>query len=196
MTTLTSDKQTDRRIVWLIGILSIAVPLVVAVLLFMPKSSQVSEAWVLWLPHLNATLNSATAVCLMGGYWAVKSKNIELHRTFMFSAFTLSSLFLISYVLFHYAGPKTFFGDINNDDIVDAAEKAAVGAWRYIYLVILITHIILAAIIVPLVLFTVYYAVSGQLDKHRRLAKWTFPTWLYVAVTGVVVYALISSYYA
>ncbi len=187
--------QTDKRIVWLIAVLSVAIPLVVAVLLFMPKSSQTDRNWVLLLPHLNATLNTATFVCLVSGFVAIRQKSIIWHRTFMMSAFTLSSFFLISYVLYHYAGPKTLYGDVDNSGVVEAAELALVGAMRSVYLIILLTHIVLAVVIVPLVLFAVYFALSNQIEKHKRIVKWTLPIWLYVAATGVIVYAFISPYY-
>ena len=99
----------------------------------------------------------------------------------MLTAFVLSSLFLISYVTYHYFGKSTSFG--------------GEGLIRTVYFIILITHIILAAVIVPLVLLTVYFAITGQFRKHNRIARWTFPVWLYVAISGVLVYFMISPYY-
>ncbi len=113
----------------------------------------------------------------------------------MLIAFCLSSLFLISYVIYHYHGPQTKYGDIDHNLALDAAEIAAVGFTRTIYYIILFTHIILAAVVVPFVLFAIYFGISNQLGKHVKIVKWTFPIWLYVAVTGVIIYLMISPYY-
>jgi putative membrane protein len=145
---------------------------------------------------LNAVLNSLTACCLLVGFFFIKNKNIKMHRAVMTTAFVLSSLFLVSYVIYHFSPIASVkFGDVNHDKIVDEAEKLAVGTVRYIYLFILLTHILLAAIVVPLVLFAFYFALSNQIDRHKKMVKWTYPIWLYVAVTGVIVYLMISPYY-
>ncbi len=165
----------------IIGVLSVAVPVLVAVLLFLPQTGKLGDLDVSFLPHLNAILNSATALCLLLGLYFIKQQQIIYHRTAMLSAIGLSSLFLISYVVYHYQAPHTKFG--------------GEGMIRPIYFTILITHILLAAIIVPLVLLSVYFAFSAQIERHKKIVKWTYPIWLYVAISGVVVYGMISPYY-
>lgn len=174
-------KNKDRNYLIIIAILSVAVPLLVALLLFMPQTGKLGDVDVTFLPKLHALLNSLTAVSLLTGYYFVKNKNIRGHRFSMVTAFTLSAFFLISYVTYHYQAAPTRYG--------------GEGTLKTFYYVILLTHIVLAAVIVPLVLLSVYFAVSEQINRHRKIARWTFPIWLYVAVTGVVVYFMIAPYY-
>lgn len=188
-------EKNDRKYLTLIGILSVAIPVVVAVLLFIPQTGKLGDIDVTFLPHLNAILNSATALCLIAGFVAIKNQKPEVHKTFMMSAFVLSSIFLVSYVLFHFQGETTYFGDANGDKVVTEAEKLATGGSRTVYLIILLTHIVLATAVVPLVLLAIYFAFSKQLDRHKKMVKWTFPIWTYVAITGVIVYFMISPYY-
>ncbi|HYG15789.1 MAG TPA: DUF420 domain-containing protein [Bacteroidia bacterium] len=186
-----NDKLYFRTI---LGI-SIAIPLVVLVLLYIPGIKTSLD--VSFLPRFNAMINSTVSVLLIAGYMAIRKKKITTHRSLMLTAFFLSGLFLISYVTYHLISPdSTKFGDINHDGIATDAEKAAVGSLRYVYYFVLLTHILLSTIIVPLVLFTIYRALSGNFPRHRKLARWTFPLWLYVSVTGVVVYLLIAPYYS
>ena len=113
----------------------------------------------------------------------------------MLAAFSTSALFLISYVLYHSASDSTLFGDANFDGTVSAEESAAVAGIKNIYYVILLSHIVLAALIMPLILITLSRGLSSRFDKHRKIAKITWPLWFYVAVTGVVVYYMIAPYY-
>ena len=184
MDMLTNNTVPEKNTLYLtiIGILSVAVPVLVAVLLFLPQTGKLGDFDVSFIPHLNAVLNSATAISLLFGLYFIKQKKIAYHRTAMLSAVGLSSLFLIFYVTYHYQAPHTSFG--------------GVGIMKTIYFAILIPHIILAAIIVPLVLLSVYFAMSEQISKHKSLVKWTYPIWLFVAVSGVVVYFMISPYYS
>ncbi len=175
-------KNNDSRYLAIIAVLSIAIPVVVAYLFYMPKSGDTAPVNVSFLPKLHAILNSLTAVALVVGYYFIKKGRQAAHRGAMLTAFVLSSLFLISYVTYHYFGKSTSYG--------------GEGIMRTVYLFILVTHIILAAVIVPLVLLTVYFAITGQFRKHTRFSRWTFPIWLYVAVTGVLVYFMISPYYS
>ena len=112
------------------------------------------------------------------------------------TAVVLSTLFLICYVIYHASNPSTRFGDLNHDGVLSDDEKLRVGGLRYVYYFILVSHILLSAVIVPLVLFTLQKAFQEKFDKHRRLARITWPVWLYVAVTGVIVYLMISPYYS
>lgn len=144
----------------------------------------------------NAVINSAVAVLLLGGLLSVKQKKYLLHKRIMLTAISFSVLFLISYICHHLFAGETKFGDINHDGIVSIDEKTLVGNARFFYYFILLTHIPLAAIILPLILFTAYRALTGEYDKHKKLVRITWPVWFYVAVTGVIVYIMISPYYS
>ena len=194
--------RRDTLFLTIIGILSVVVPVLVAILLFIPQTGKLGDLDVSFLPHLNAVLNSATAVALVVGWLFVRNHNLpyekrtRYHRTAMIAAFVLSIGFLIAYVIYHYQAPPTRFGDTDHSGVVTEAEKLAVGGLRYVYLVLLLTHIVLAAVVVPFVLLALYYAFTGQYTKHTRTTRYTLPIWLYVAVTGVIVYLMISPYYA
>lgn len=150
-------------------------------------------------PHIfataNAVINSIVALLLLAGLLSVKEKRYYLHKKIMLAAISLSVLFLISYVCHHLFTGDTKFGDINHDGILSLDEKTLAGSARYVYYFILITHIPLAGIILPFILFTAYRALSGNYEKHKRLARITWPIWFYVAVSGVVVYLMIRPYY-
>ena len=143
----------------------------------------------------NAIINSAVALLLIVALIAVKSKNYVLHRNLMMTAMFLSVLFLVSYIGHHLFAGETRFGDMNHDGDVTDIEKAAVGSSRMIYYILLGTHIPLAGIILPFILFSAYRGLTGEFDKHKKLVRITWPVWFYVAVTGVVVYWMISPYY-
>jgi uncharacterized membrane protein YozB (DUF420 family) len=133
------------------------------------------------LPHLNALLNSASALLLMTGYMFIRAHRVNAHRNCQISAFVSSTLFLASYLTYHYFHGTTRF--------------AGPGIVRAVYFVILISHTILAILIVPLVLVTLYRAIRGDFFRHRRIARWTLPLWMYVSVTGVVVYLMLYQIY-
>ena len=143
----------------------------------------------------NAIINSLVAVLLLAGLFTAKQKKHELHKKIMLTAISLSVLFLLSYIAHHLLAGDTRYGDINHDGIVSLDEKTLAGNLRMVYYFILITHIPLAAIILPFILFTAYRALTGEYDKHKKLVRITWPVWFYVAVTGVVVYLMISPYY-
>ena len=144
---------------------------------------------------INAIINSLVAVLLLAGLFTAKQKKHELHKKIMLTAISLSVLFLLSYIAHHLLAGDTRYGDINHDGIVSLDEKTLAGNLRMVYYFILITHIPLAAIILPFILFTAYRALTGEYDKHKKLVRITWPVWFYVAVTGVVVYLMISPYY-
>lgn len=144
----------------------------------------------------NAIINSCVALLLIIALVAVKKKNYVLHRNLMMTAMFLSVLFLVSYIGHHLFAGETRFGDVNHDGLVTDIEKAAVGSSRIIYYILLGTHIPLAGIILPFILFSAYRALTGEFDKHKKLVRITWPVWFYVAVTGVVVYWMISPYYS
>ena len=143
----------------------------------------------------NAVINSIVVFLLIAGLIAVKQKRYLLHKKIMLTAIIFSVLFLVSYICHHLFAGETKFGDINQDGILSADEKLKVGAVRYIYYFILFTHIPLAAIVLPFILFTAYRALIGEYEQHKKLTRITWPIWFYVAVTGVVVYLMIAPYY-
>ena len=143
----------------------------------------------------NAIINSMVAILLLAGLFTARQKKYELHKKIMLTAISLSVLFLLSYIAHHLLAGDTKYGDLNHDGIVSIDEKALAGNLRMIYYFILITHIPLAAIILPFILFTAYHALTGEYDKHKKLVRITWPVWFYVAVTGVLVYLMINPYY-
>lgn len=147
------------------------------------------------LPALNALLNGTCSVLLLASLLAIKRGNIALHKRLNLSAFVLSALFLISYVTAHYFIPDTRYGDADHDGVMTAAESAAVSGIKPLYLVILLSHIFLAIVVLPMVLLSFYYGLTDQRQKHWKLTRFSYPIWLYVTVTGVVVYLMISPYY-
>jgi len=128
-------------------------------------------------PCFNATLNAISALLLVAGFLSILQKRVDLHRFCMGGAFLVSAGFLVSYLLYHYQ--------------VGSTRYSGTGAWRTVYFTILISHSILAMVIVPMILRTLFLAWKGRWDAHRRLARWTLPLWLYVSVTGVVIYAML-----
>lgn len=165
----------------LINVLAVAVPVAVAVLLGLPQKVDLG-AWTKALPHLNAVINALTSLLLLVGFYFIKQKNIAAHRRSMTAAFVLGSVFLVSYVLYHLSNPSTSFG--------------GTGILRTIYFFLLITHIVLSIVVVWFVLRAMYFAYSNQITRHKKTVRWAFPIWLYVSITGVIVYLLISPYYA
>ncbi|WP_009032804.1 DUF420 domain-containing protein [Indibacter alkaliphilus] len=177
---LMENSQDKGIIKWITGI-AIAVPVVVAVLLFMPAKLDLATEWVYFLPHLNAVINSAATVALIMGLIFIKQKNIILHRASMTAAFGLGAIFLVSYVIYHASAESTSFG--------------GEGLIKSIYYFILITHIILAAVALFPILLAYYYGYTDQRQKHKKVVKFAYPIWLYVTVSGVLVYLMISPYY-
>ena len=151
-------------------------------------------------PHLfakaNAVINSMVAALLLAALFAVKAKRFLLHRNLMLAAIVLSVIFLLSYICHHLLSGETKYGDLNHDGLLSADEKTLAGSMRYVYYFILITHIPLAGIVLPFILFTAYRALTGDYEKHIKLARITWPLWFYVAVSGIIVYAMISPYYS
>lgn len=165
---------------WIVGI-SIVIPLAVAVLLFMPAKITALGDWVYFLPHLNAVINSAASVALIVALIFVKQKKYAYHGAMMTVAFVLGAIFLVSYVIYHASAESTSFG--------------GEGSIRSVYYFLLITHIIFAAVALFPILFAYYYGFTDQREKHRKVVKFAYPIWLYVSVTGVIVYLMISPYY-
>jgi putative membrane protein len=173
---LTAAPQTETKSRLLINIISIAVPLVVAVMFGFTNKLSLGE-WTKVLPHFIGAINFLTTLSLIAGLIFIKKKRIELHRAAMTVAFALGGLFLICYVTYHISNPANKF---NGE-----------GSVRYIYFFFLITHIGFSLIVLPLVLRGMFFAVTRQFNRHKNLVKYAFPIWLYVSATGVIVYLLL-----
>ena len=166
---------------WII-ILSILIPVAVAFLFVVKlKDLGIDAPTLPFLPPIYATINGITAILLVIAVWAIKNGKIQLHQNLMKTAIACSLLFLVMYIAYHMTTPSTKFGGD--------------GAIKYAYFFILLTHILLSIAIIPLVLVTYVRALAERFDRHRKIARITFPLWLYVAITGVVVYLMISPYY-
>jgi len=147
------------------------------------------------LPMVNAIVNSIVVVCLLIAIVSIWRRKVSVHRRFISLAMILSGIFLLTYVTYHISTPETIYGDTNQDLILSAEEEAAVGVMRIVYLIILLTHIVLAAVSLPFILFTWIRGFTNQFPQHKRMARWVFPMWLYVAITGPVVFLMLKPYY-
>ena len=173
----TARAMSDRAVLGLIGVISLLVLGLVGALTLSPRGAGGGGVDVSALPTVNAALNATCATLLVIGFALIRARRIRAHRAVMTAAFATSTLFLVSYVVYHFhAGSRPFTGQ---------------GVIRPIYFFLLLTHIVLAAVIVPLALTTLYRAWRGDFGRHRRIARWTLPIWLYVSVTGVAVYWLL-----
>jgi len=189
-----SITKNDKKAIWLIGIFSVVV--FSAIVLLSRYKLEVDLGFNAHIfATINAFLNSAIAVLLVAALVSVRKGKYQLHKQLMTTALVLSILFLVSYIAHHLLAGEAKFGDSNHDGIVSEDEKALVGNLRFIYYFILGTHIILAAIILPFILFTAYRALTAEFALHKKLARITWPLWFYVAVTGPVVYWLIRPFY-
>ncbi len=175
------QSQVDKGMLKWITAIAIVVPVLVAVLLFMPSKLNLATDWVYFLPRLNAVMNTAASITLIFGLIFIKNGNILLHKVAMNTAMGLGAIFLISYVIFHASAESTSFG--------------GEGFIRTLYYFILISHILLAAIALFPILLAYYFGITDQRAKHRKVVKFAYPIWLYVSVTGVIVYLMISPYY-
>jgi len=159
---------------------SVLIPVAVAVLLFMPSKISIFGEWTYKLPHFNAVINSLTSLLLVLSFYFIKyKKDIVLHQRLNTLAFTLGAIFLLSYIIYHSSVESTKY----------------LGDSRSIYFFFLISHILLSIVVVPFVLFAFYYSLTNKIDKHKKVVKYTFPIWLYVSVSGVIVYFMISPFY-
>ena len=175
--------QNRKKSKMLIIIASLVIPIVVALLRYIPNPdlSEGTRKTLYVLPFLNAILNGSTFLLRVAAVAAIKKKNIERHRKLVSTAMIFSGLFLVSYILFHGILPETAYG--------------GEGTMKTFYYIILITHILLSAIIVPLALTAYSHGLAGRIEMHRKIVKFAFPFWLYVTITGVVVYIIIQPFY-
>jgi putative membrane protein len=176
-------KKQDSFFVPLIIALSIIIPIAVALLMLFPDVFHIESESIDFssLPFFHAILNGSTAVLLLTGFILIKNKKAKSHKVAMLSAFVLSSVFLLSYVTSKLTNSPVPFG--------------GEGMIRYVYFFILISHIILSIPVLPLALFSIYRGMTGEIEKHKSIVKYTFPIWMYVAITGVLVFVLMSPYY-
>jgi len=171
-------KRDYKKLIWT---LSIGINLLIGLAYFVPTLAMPKEYDFSYIPRLNAILNGLTFLSLLAALFAIKNQKIILHRNFIFAAFTFTGIFLGSYLLYHFTTPSTSFG--------------GTGMIKSLYLFILITHIFLAAIIVPLALISTARGLNRDIEKHKKIVKWVMPIWLYVSFTGVLIYIMISPYY-
>ncbi len=186
-------KKNDKLAWVLIGVVSFVVFAAVVILSKVKVDANLGfDVHVFAL--FNAIINSIVSVLLIAGLIAAKKRNFVVHKKIMMGAILLSVLFLVSYICHHLFAGETRFGDVDGDGIVTEAEKAA-ATGRGLYYFILITHIPLAGIILPFILFTAYRGLTAEWPRHKKIARITWPVWLYVSITGVLVYLMISPYY-
>ena len=171
---------SERRAMLVANGLSIAIPLVVALLLGIPTKFDLGS-WTKQLPHLIGAINTVTSAVLIVGWIAIRFGSVTVHRSAMLTAFGLGAGFLVCYVTYHLTNPSTKFG--------------GQGAIRGVYYFVLLSHILLSLVVLPLVLRALWYALLKRFDRHRKVAKLAYPIWLYVSVTGVIAYWMISPYY-
>jgi len=176
MPTIKTNQEKYNK--WIV-ILSIVIPLVVALMfgIKIPNAKPLT-----FLPPIYATINGITVAVLLLAFWAIKNKKIKIHQNLMKFAILLSALFLMMYVAYHMTSESTKFG--------------GEGLIKYVYYVVLISHILLSIVVIPFVLITFVRAITNNIEKHKKIARITFPVWLYVAVSGVTVYLMISPYYS
>ena len=176
-------KKQDSLIIPIIITLSVLIPIAVALLMWFPDVFVIDSNTIDFssLPFFHAVLNASTAILIFTGYVLIRNKKAQLHKAAMLSAFVLSSVFLISYVISKLTNAPVPFG--------------GEGFIRPLYFFILISHIVLSVPVLPLALLSIYRGMTGEISKHKKLVKWTFPIWMYVAITGVLVYVLMSPYY-
>lgn len=188
--------QTEKKYSIWIWILSIAIPVVVAILFSVNLHDLGYDVKPLsFLPPIYATINGLTAILLFWAVSAIKKGNQVLHERLIKICIACSVAFLAMYVAYHMTSISTVYGDSNGDGLRDADEKLVIGNMLYLYLFILLTHIAMSIIIIPFVLVTFVRGISGSYQRHKKLARIAYPMWLYVAVTGVIVYLMISPYY-
>lgn len=171
--------KEDKRIIWAIWIFTAVVFGLVVILHELPKAEGMPD-WMRNAPRFNAIINGTCAILLISSLIAIKNKRIQLHRRLNTSAMILSVVFLLSYVIFHYFSGDTIYQ----------------GDYKAVYYVILISHVILAALSLPFILLAYYRGHIGAIERHKRLVRFTYPVWLYVCITGVIVYLFLAPYYA
>lgn len=172
------NRQLEKRLNVIAYIVSVVVLLLVGLMRRVKIDVGIDFSF---LPPFHATLNAIAAVFLLMAYYFIRNKNVDAHRRSIYAALVCSALFLLSYVLYHFTTPETRYG--------------GEGLMRYVYFFFLITHVVLAGAILPFILLTFNRAFTAQYARHRKMARWVFPLWLYVAITGPVCYLILKPYY-
>ena len=182
--------KNNKYSIW-IKIISVAIPVVVAILF----TVKIDYDLPLFLPPIYSSINALTAILLIIALIAIKNKKIKLHENLMKTCISLSLLFLLMYIAYHMTSDSTIFGDLDKNGVRDLNEKMQIGYSLYLYAFILLTHILLSIVLIPMVLISYVRAIQKEFDPHKKIAKLTFPVWLYVTITGVIVFIMISPYY-
>lgn len=194
-TSLKQYPQSEKPLkilAWVVsGLVIILVGLMRQVKIPVPETLDLS-----FLPAFNALVNSLTAVALLASLYFIRRKQVIAHRNANFTALTLSAIFLLSYVAYHFTTDSVIYGDVNANGVLEAAEATAVASTRTAYLVLLLSHISLAGIILPFILFTFIRAHVGKYQQHKAMARYVWPLWFYVALTGPIVYWMLRPYYS
>ncbi|MDA0714550.1 MAG: DUF420 domain-containing protein [Bacteroidetes bacterium] len=171
--------KEDKRIIWGIWAFTAVVYILVIILHELPQAEYM-PSWMTGAPRFHAVLNGSCTLFLLASLWSIKNKKIGLHKTFNTAAMLFSLIFLLSYVVFHYFSGDTVYG----------------GEYKSLYYFVLISHVVLAALSLPFILLAYYRGYTGAIDKHKKLVRFTYPVWLYVTITGVLVYLFLQPYYA
>ena len=189
-------QKNDRKATWLIVAFSIIVFAAVSILGKYNLAGKVSLPFDVHIFALiNAVVNGFVALLLIAGLFTAKQGNYLMHKKIMITAMLLSVLFLLSYICHHLFAGESIYGETDGIAGLSNAELAAAGTMRTVYLIILITHIPLAGLVMPFILFAAYRALTGDYQKHKKMVRYIWPVWFYVAVTGVIVYVMIKPYY-
>jgi len=183
-----------RKWVWALSVVVLVLVALMRSPYKVPIAPEVRETFKV-LPGVIALINTLVAATLLGGLWAILRKNEKIHQRCMTTALILSAIFLLCYVAYHFTIVETKFGDSDGNGVVDEAEKEQEGKLRTLYLGVLFSHIAAAAISFPMILMTFVHAWTRDFEKHRKLAKKTFPLWLYVAITGPFCYWMLKPFY-
>lgn len=190
------NHDLSRKLKWATWLVTVAVFILVGLMsqpeIKVPLPEGVSLGF---LPPVHAVLNTCVAILLVMALFAVKAGNISMHRNLIVAAMGVSVLFLLGYVAYHLTNEEIKFGDLNLDGEVEGEELEAVGMKRPVYLILLLTHIVAAGVSFPLILLTFLAGWTNRFQAHRKLARWVFPLWLYVAVTGPICYLMLRPYY-
>ena len=191
---LEPNKPLEKKMNILAVVISIAVLALVG-MMRRPEFKIQTDIDFGFLPPFHSTLNALAAVALILALYFIKQKNMKAHRNSIYAALALSGAFLLSYVVYHFTSDAVIFGDANFDGVLDEAERTAVGSSRTIYLILLITHVTLAGVILPFILLTFNRAFTNQFARHKKIARYVYPLWLYVAITGPICYLMLQPYY-
>ncbi|MBS1929033.1 MAG: DUF420 domain-containing protein [Chitinophagaceae bacterium] len=189
-------KRNDKKAKWIIGTATVIVFILMTIL---GKYNLAGKVNLPFDKHifatLNAIINTVVSGLLIAGLITAKRKYYPVHKTIMLTALALSVVFLVSYVCHHLFAGEAIYGDVDGNRVLSDMERSTVGGMRAVYLILLILHIPLAGLVLPFILFAAYRALSGDYEKHKKLVRFVWPVWFFVAVSGVVIYRMISPYY-